>query len=206
VITVYVECPFVLQLALKQEHAEYCERIASAATGGAFEIALPIVALVGPLYVQRGDLNERRKLASAWRAQANQLKRTNAVTHQDAVAAMEEALVKVAPIDDADRTSIADTIARLSRTCRLLPFHESLFAQGFSIERRMGLTSVDALAVATILDEARTLNPLSHDRAFLALDKKSMASAIPELRAAGVQMCGEPASLEAWLKARGVTL
>jgi predicted nucleic acid-binding protein len=203
VITVYVECPFVLQLALKQEHAEQCERIASAAAGGTFEIALPIVALVEPLYVQRGDVNERRKLASAWRTQANQLKRTSAVTHQDAVAAMEEALVKVAPIDDADRKSIADTISRLSRTCRLLPFQESLFAEGFSIERRMGLTSVDALAVATILDEARTL---SHDRAFLSLDKKSMASAIPELKGAGLHVCGEPASLEAWLKARGVTL
>ena len=202
-ITVYVECPFVLQLALKQEHAGPCERIASAAAVGAFEIALPIVALVEPLYVQRGDVNDRRRLASAWRAQANQLKRSNAVVHQDAVTAMEEALVKVAPIDDEDRMSIADTIARLSRVCRLLPLHERLFVEGFSIERRMGLTSIDALAVAAILDEARTL---SHDRAFLSLDKRSMASAIPELKAAGVQMCGEPASLEAWLKARGVTL
>lgn len=170
---------------------------------GAFEIALPIVALVEPLYVQRGDVNERKKLAGAWRAQVNQLKRTNATTYRDAVAAMEEALVKVAPIDDEERTSIAETITRLSKQCRILPFRENLFAEGFSIERRMGLTSVDALAVATILDEARTL---SHDCAFLSLDKKSMASAIPELKAASVQMCGEPASLEAWLKARGVDL
>jgi hypothetical protein len=138
-----------------------------------------------------------------WRAQATQLKRTNATVHRDAVAAMEEALVKAAPIDDEERTSIAEAIARLSQTCRLLPFRERLFAEGFSIERRMGLTSVDALAVATILDEAKTL---SNDRAFLSLDKKSMTPAAPELRAVGVQMCNEPAGLEAWLKARGVTL
>jgi hypothetical protein len=203
VITVYAECPFVLQLALKQEHAEICERIANGAMGRAFELALPIVALVEPLYVQRGNFIERRRVADLWRVQATQLKRTNATMHQDAVAAMEDALVKAAPIDDEERTSIAETIARLSKICRLLPFRESLFAEGFSLERRMGLTSVDALAVVTILDEAKTL---SNDRAFLSLDKKSMAPAGPELAAAGVQMCNEPESLEAWLKARGVIL
>lgn len=202
-ITVYVECPFVVQLALKQEHAGDCERIANDGTGDSFEIALPIVALVEPLYMQRGDVNDRRRLAGSWRTQANQLKRTNATTHRDAVAAIEEALVKVAPIDDEERTSIAETIARLSKTCRLLAFRESLFSEGFSLERRMGLTSVDALAVATIIDEARML---THDRAFLSLDKKSMAPAVPELKDAGVDVCNEPASLEAWLKARGVTL
>lgn len=75
--------------------------------------------------------------------------------------------------------------------------------EGFNIERRVGLTSVDALAVATILDDAKTL---SHDRAFLSLDKKSMAPAVQELKDAGVQVCSEPASLEAWLRARGVAL
>jgi len=203
VITVYTECPFVLQLALKQEHAEDCERIAKGATGGAFELVLPIVALVEPLYVQRGNYMERRRVADLWRAQANQLKRTNAALHQDAVAAMEEALVKAARIDDEERTSIAETIAHLSKACRLLPFRETLFAEGFGIERRMGLTSVDALAVATILDEARAS---SNDRAFLSLDKKSMTPAVPQLRDAGVQICNEPASLEAWLRARGVSL
>lgn len=202
-ITVYVECPFVLQLALNQEQAEACDRIVDGVKGGSFELALPIVALVEPLYVQRGNFAERRRVAELWRAQVTQLKRTNTTVHQDAVAAMEDALVKAAPIDDHDRASIADTIARLSGTCRLLPFRESLFAEGFDIERRLSLTSVDALAVATILDDAR---PSSHDRAFLSLDKKSMTPAISELKAVGVEVCNEALSLEAWLKARGVTL
>lgn len=202
-ITVYVECPFVLQLGLKQEHVGDCERIVNGATNGAFEIALPIVALVEPLYVQRGNFIERRKVADLWRAQASQLKRTNATTHQDAVAAMEDALVKAAPIDDEERNSIAETIARLSTICRLLPFRENLFAHGFSIEQRMGLTSIDALAVATILDDAKALNT---ECVFLSLDKKSMAPAVPQLKAARVYVCNEPTSLEVWLAGRGVTL
>lgn len=202
-ITVYIECPFVLQLALKQEQAEACDRIANGVAGGSFELALPIVALVEPLYVQRGNFMERRRVAELWRSQATQLKRTNTTVHQDAVAAMEDALVKAAPVDDQERSGIADTIARLSRTCRLLPFRESLFAEGFDIERRLSLTSVDALAVATILDDARTLR---NDRAFLSLDKKSMTPANSELKVVGVEVCNEALSLEAWLKYRGVTL
>jgi len=203
VITLYVECPFVLQLALKQEHAEACERIVNGVAGGAFEIALPIVALVEPLYVQRGNFNERREVVRLWRQQVAQLKRTSSTVHQDAVAAMEEALVKAAPIDDEERTNIADAITRLSGICRLLPFHARLFGGGFGIERTVGLTSVDALAVATILDDARTM---STDRVFLSLDKKSMTPVVPELKAVGVHICNEPAALEAWFNARGVTL
>jgi len=109
---------------------------------------------------------------------------------------------KAAPIEDQERASIADTIAVLSKTCRLLPFHESLFAAGFDLERRLSLTSVDALAVATILDDARTA---TSDRAFLSLDKRSMTPASSELKAVGVDVCNEAASLESWLKARGVT-
>jgi hypothetical protein len=76
------------------------------ATSGAFEIALPIVALVEPLYVQRGNFIERRKVADLWRVQANQLKRTNATTHQDAVAAMEDALVEDMSLASVSRESV----------------------------------------------------------------------------------------------------
>lgn len=202
-ITVYAESPFVLQLAWKQEHEELCERIVNGAAGHAFELVLPMVALVEPLYVQRKNSMDRRNVAELWRKQARQLKRTNASTYQDAVAAMEDALVKAAAIEDEERASIAATISRLSAICRVLPFRESLFGEGFGIERRLDLTSVDALAIATILDDARAM---TNDRAFLSLDRKSMAPAVSLLKDAGMDVCSAPASLEAWLRARGVTL
>lgn len=202
-ITVYAESPFVLQLAWKQEHEEICERIANGAAGHAFELVLPMVALVEPLNAQRKNSIERRNVADLWRKQVRQLKRTNSSIYQDAVAAMEDALVRAAAIDDEERAGIAATISRLSAISRVLPFRESLFGEGFSIERRLDLTSVDALAIATILDDARVM---THDRAFLSLDRKSMAPAISALKDAGVDVCNAPASLEAWLKARGVTL
>lgn len=202
-IIIYAESPFVLQLAWKQEHEEICERIANGAAGHAFELVLPMVALVEPLNAQRKNSIERRNVADLWRKQVRQLKRTSSSIYQDAVAAMEDALVKAAAIDDEERVSIAATISRLSAICRVLPFRDSLFGDGFSIERRLDLTSVDALAIATILDDARTTTA---DRAFLSLDRKSMAPAVSLLKDAGVDVCNAPASLEAWLKARGVTL
>lgn len=116
---------------------------------------------------------------------------------------MQDALLKTSTIDDHERKSIADTIGRLSGLCRLLPFQHGLFAEGFDLERRLGLTSVDALAIATIMDDAARR---SHERAFLSLDKKSMTPVVPELKSLGVDVCHKAADLEAWLNARGVTL
>lgn len=202
-ITVYVECPFVLELALKQEQAEDCERVVNGARGGGFELALPIVALVEPLYALRGSSEKRKRAAEQWQAQVAQFKKTDTSLHRDAVSAMQDALLKMAKIEDHERRSVADTAGRLSAQCRLLPVRDSLFAKGFDLEQHFGLTSVDALAVSTIMDDAKTRG---HDRVFLSLDKKSMTPIIPELNTLGVDVCHRAESLAGWLKKRGVTL
>ena len=193
----------MLELALKQEQAENCERIVNGVRGGVYELALPIVALVEPLYAHRGSSEKRKRVAEQWQEQLAQFKKTDTPLHRDAVTAIQDALVKTAKIEDYERRRIADTAGRLSAQCRLLPVRDSLFAEGFNLERHLGLTSVDALAISTIMDDARTL---SHDRVFLSLDKKSMTPVISELKTLRVDVCHKADNLEGWLKARGVTL
>lgn len=201
-ITIYAESPYLLQIALRQEHSRACEDLLDRTDQRTIEIAVPIVALVEPLTTWRLRVSDRARVGEEWRKQARELARTDSPIYKDAAAALQEALLKTAAMDDEERGNIDAAIARVSAKARLMPFKAELFAAGYAMEARTGLTSIDALAAVTILADDARPDPAG-ERVFLSLDKKSYtAAALEEFRSAGVQVFHQADALTGWLGAR----
>ena len=214
-ITVYAESPFVMQLALRQEHAVRCDALLGQAAKKTIDLALPIVALVEPLYTWRVRANDRLRLGNEWKRQIGQWQRTEAVTYKDAAVALNEAVLKAAAIDGEERLSIDAAITRVSAACRLLPLEPDLFSAAYRLEAK-ALTSIDAVVAATILHDARALaaadkravaddRAAGHDRALLAFDGKAINAAVEaDFVTLGVKVFRRPDALAGWLDSLGV--
>lgn len=70
---IYAEAPFVLQLALRQEHRAICEQLLKLAAAGTIVLALPLIGLIEPLSTVRLRANKRNDLNNNWREEARQL-------------------------------------------------------------------------------------------------------------------------------------
>ena len=202
---IYAEAPFVLQLALRQEHSEFCKQLLDLASAGTIVLALPLIALIEPLSAMRLRASKRIDLRNSWRDEARQLSRTDDDTYRDAARALQQALLKTAEMANDERTNLNDVIARIGTCAKILAPTIDQFAEAYVIEGK-GPTSLDALALCCILNDARTLDE-STDRALLAFDLKAISESIREdLKGARIKVFGTPDELAPWLASRGVTL
>jgi ABC-type transporter Mla subunit MlaD len=205
VIRVYAETPFVLQLALRQEHFETCKKLLDLASAGTIGLALPLVALIEPLSTMRLRASKRNELNDSWSEEARQLSRTDEPAYRDAARALQQALLKTAEMVNDERKNLNDVIARIGTCAKILAPTVDQFAEAYVIEGK-GPTSLDALALSCILNDARTLDE-STDRALLAFDLKAISAPIREdLKGARIKVFGAPDQLAPWLASKGVTL
>lgn len=202
-ITVYAETPLVLQIALGQEAADGCQRLLDLASNEELELAVPRVSVVETLYVWRRRANERRELMNELTRQANELERTDFETHRSAVESLRDANLHVADLADDEREELHRTTQRLFATARLIDVDLAIFDEAYRLENE-GLTSVDALAIAAILADARSRD---EPRKFLSLDRKAInASVRKTLTDAGVGVCTDLGALAGWLSSHDVKL
>jgi hypothetical protein len=205
VTCIYAEAPFVWQLALRQEHFQACEQLLELASAGTIVLALPLVALIETLGTVRLRSNKRNELNNSWREEARQLARTASTGYQDAAKALQEALLKTAEMASDERKNLNKVIARVGECARILLPTIGQFADAYLIEAK-GPTSLDALALACILEDARNLDA-SRERALLAFDRRAVSVPVTEeLKSAGIKVFGTPDQLVPWLASRGITL
>lgn len=202
---IYVEAPFVWQLALRQEDFQACEQLLELASAGTIVLALPLVALIETLGTVRLRSNKRNELNNSWREEARQLGRTASTGYQDAAKALQEALLKTAEMASDERKNLNKVIARLGECARILLPTIGQFTDAYLIEAK-GPTSLDALALSCIVGDARSLDA-SIERALLAFDRRAVSVPImEELKSAGIKVFGTPDQLAPWLASIGVTL
>lgn len=91
---IYVEAPFLWQLALRHEYFEVCRQLLDLASAGMLELALPLTALIETLGTVRLRTHKRNELNNRWREEAKQLDRTNDAAYKDAARALQDALLK----------------------------------------------------------------------------------------------------------------
>jgi hypothetical protein len=205
VTRIYVEAPFVWQLALRQEHAAACEQLLMLASSGAIVLALPLVALIETLNTVRVRTSKQSELNNSWRDAARQLARSDGTAYQEAATALQTALLKTAEMASDERRNLDKVIAQIGSCAQVLLPTIGQFAGAYFLEAK-GPTSLDALALACILDDARKLDA-SSDRALLALDQKAISPTIAEmLKVADIKVFGSPHQLAPWLASKGVTL
>jgi len=172
---------------------------------GAIVLALPLVALIEALGTVRLRTNKRKELNNSWREEARQLARTAGTAYQDAARALQEALLKTAEMASDERKNLNKVIDRIGTCATILSPAIGQFADAYLIEAK-GPTSLDALALACILEDARNLDA-STGRALLAFDRKAVSIPITEdLKSADIKVFGTPDQLAPWLASRGVTL
>ena len=213
-IRVYAETPFVLQLALRQEHFEPCKQLLDLASSGTIVLALPLVALIEPLNTMRLRASKRNELQNSWSVEARQLSRTDEPAYRDAASALQLALLKTLEMANDERKNLNHVIAQIGSCATILPTTVDRFAESYIIEGKgptsfiegKGLTSLDALGLACILDDARTIDEAT-DRALLAFDRRAISPQILEdLKSARIKVFGTPDQLAPWLASKGVPL
>lgn len=213
-IRVYAETPFVLQLALRQEHCEPCKQLLDLASARTIVLALPLVALIEPLSTMRVRASKRIQLQNSWSEEARQLSRTNEPIYRDAASALQLALLKTLEMANDERKNLNAVIAQIGRCATILPTTVDRFTECYIIEGKgqtsiiegKGPTSLDALGLACILDDARSIDE-SADRALLAFDRRAISPQILEdLKSARIKVFFAPDQLAPWLASKGVTL
>jgi len=166
---------------------------------------LPLVALIEALGTVRLRSNKRKELNNSWREEARQLARTAGTAYQDAARALQEALLKTAEMARGEHKNLNKVIARIGTCATILLPTIGQFADSYLIEAK-GPTSLDALALACILEDARNLDA-STGRALLAFDRKAVSAPITEdLKSADIKVFGTPDQLAPWLASSGITL
>jgi hypothetical protein len=208
VIRIFVETPFVLQLALRQEHAAICTRLLDLSDAGALELVVPLLALAEPLGTLRLRVSKNIERNNRWRAEARDLARTNEPHYRQAAQALQDAGLHTAQMDDEERRNLNEVIARLWRSVRVALPSATTFQTAFELEAKgqsaRGQTGIDALAIATILEDARSAPPDTR-MGFFALDRKAVNALIrADLSAANVKFFLETESLTGWLKSENV--
>lgn len=209
-IRLFVETPFVLQLALRQEQAGVCAQLLDLAESGALELVVPLLALVEPLGTFRLRTNKHRERNNRWREEARDLARTDEPRYRSAAQALKEARLHMAEMDDEERRRLDAVIARTWKSARIALPSASTFQIAYELERKgqsgKGQTSIDALAIATILEDARAA-PIEAKMAFYALDRRAVNTFIvTDLSAANVKLFSHPQPLASWLKSERVDL
>jgi|SRR5882672_7323977 len=206
---IYVEAPFVWQLALRQEYFAACRQLLDLASTGSLELALPLTAFIETLTTVRLRTNKRNDLKNSWREEARQLARTNADAYQDAAKALQEALLKTAEMASDERRNLDAVIAQIGTYARILSPTIGHFTDAHRLEAK-GSTELDALAIACILADAHGAATAT-DRALLALDRKAVekrkaTGLIEDLRSAGIKVFVTPKELAPWLASKGIEL
>lgn len=149
--------------------------------------------------------SKRNELNDSWSEEARQLSRTDEPAYRDAARALQQALLKTAEMVNDERKNLNDVIVRLGTCAKILPLTMEQFAESYAIERK-GPTSLDALGLACILDDARTVDE-STDRALLALDRRAiLLPVLEDLKSARIKVFFAPDQLASWLASKGVTL
>jgi hypothetical protein len=204
VIRIFVETPFVLQLALRQEHAAFCTRLLDLADSGEIEIVVPLLALVEPLGTLRLRALKNIERNNRWRTEARDLARTNEPHYRQAAEALQDAGLHTAQMDDEERRNLNEVITRLWKSVRVALPSATTFQTAFELESAKGQTGIDALAIASILEDARSAPPDAR-MGFFALDQKAVNALIrPDLSAANVKLFLETKQLTGWLKSEKV--
>lgn len=205
---IYVEAPFLWQLALRQEHIEVCRQLLDLASAGTIELALPLTALIETLATLRLRSSKRDDLNNSWREEARQLDRTDGVAYKDAARALREAVLKTAEMASDERKNLNTVITRVGACAQILLPTVDQFAAVLLKDK--GPTELDALALACILADARALDA-AIDRALLALDRKAVearkaAGVTEDLKGAGIKVFATPKELAPWLASKGIGL
>jgi hypothetical protein len=208
VIRIFVETPFVLQLALRQEHGAVCTKLLTLADTGEIELVVPLLALVEPLGTLRVRASKNIERNNGWRAEARELARTNEPHYRRAAQALQDAGLFTAQMHDEERRNLNEVIARLWKSARVALPGATTFQTAFELEAKgqsgRGQTGLDALAIATILEDARSAPP-DVKMGFFALDRRAVNALIREdLSAANVKFFLETESLTGWLKSEHV--
>lgn len=209
-IRIFVETPFVLQLALRQEHSATCTRLLDLADAGEIELVVPLLALVEPLGTLRHRVSKNIERNNRWRGEAHDLARTNEPHYRQAAQALQDAGLHTAQMDDEERRNLNEVIARLWKSARVALPSATTFQTAFELEAKgqtgRDQTGIDALAIATILEDAR-LAPPEMRMGFFALDRKAVNALVrADLSAANVKFFLETESLAGWLRSEKVDL
>jgi hypothetical protein len=211
VTTIYVETPFVLQLALSQEYAGECSTLLNLASSKAVDLVVPLVALIEPFGTLRLRRGKRIEITRSWQEAARDLERTDNITYQDAAKNLQQVMLTTAEMGSNELKNLHRIVDRIWSSARILHPTVEQFKESYNIELAgpsadsKGATSIDALVLSSILGDARTLDA-SIDRAFLALDRKAITAPVADqLKKAGIKKFGEVSPLLQWMSSIGIT-
>lgn len=208
--TLYAETNLLLELAYRQEQADYCEQFLDAAEAGQLKLVVPMLALFEPLYKWRGDQDRHSKRAEEWQNLARQLDRRKDEVSAELHATLAQAAQHARKLVEIERRALANVIDRIARCARVIPLLPQDFAAAYEHEQ-MGLMPADALILVAILRDAREHSE-AHERSnglfFFTRDSNFTRNAVVHnrLKEAGIEPLSSAEHLVKKLRSRGAML
>jgi predicted nucleic acid-binding protein len=174
---VYVESNFILEIALQQEEAAQANELLDMVEGKLIELAFPAFSLSEPFATVVARAKARAGLAETTRQQMRELGRSQ--PHRSFATSLESLTKQFAAIAKAEMDLLESTLGRMLRAARVLPLDATTFASALAHERTLGLSAPDAIILASVESDLRTVP--SQPRCFLNRNHKDFGQ--PGVRA-----------------------
>ena len=177
---VYVETNFVLELALRQEDWESCERILSLAESGDLELVVPAYSLMEPFETLARRGNERKEALGLLNRELSHLGRTS--EFRSASEASAEVVSLLSDSIELERDRLAESTSRLADSAIVVDLTSEVFRISLAYQTSPGLSPPDAVVLATIVTHLTNHPPddisylINRDQHFSTPDVRSLLS------------------------------
>jgi predicted nucleic acid-binding protein len=148
-MNVYCESNFVLELALVQEQHLSCERILGLCEAGKVNLIVPAYCLVEPYETAIRRARERRRLATDFAREVQQLIRSEPYKGESEVLQGVTSLLVRSTEEEKKRLDRA--VERLASVAEVIRLEATTIAEALGAQESLGLSPQDSLVYASIL-------------------------------------------------------
>ncbi|MDQ3250658.1 MAG: PIN domain-containing protein, partial [Chloroflexota bacterium] len=148
-MNVYVESNFVLELALVQEQHSSCERVLELCEAGKVRLVVPAYCLAEPYETAVRRARERRRLATDFAREVQQLIRSEPYKGESEVLQGVTSLLVQSTEEEKKRLDRA--VERLVSLAEVIPLQAATLAAALGFQASLGLSPQDSLVYASII-------------------------------------------------------
>ena len=146
---IYVESNFVIEMAVGQEEASFCDSLLKMSAEGLLELSIPAFSILEPYQTLERRRRDRAELHRRLQAELDQIARAAELSSD--VAALRGALGIIVSSADHDIEAIEDLRKRITRQLDVIPLDAAVLRGASQLQADFGLSAPDAVVAASVL-------------------------------------------------------
>ncbi|MFQ5632368.1 MAG: PIN domain-containing protein [bacterium] len=153
-MNVYVESNFVLELALKQEQYESCEKLLSLCESGKVSLLLPAFSIAEPFETVIRRAKDRMQLVEILNNEIDQLSRS--VLFKNEIGALPNVAGILTRSCEQELQELYTARNRILSVAEIIPLEQNILTAAVNLQTTSRLEFLDAIVYASVLEHLRT--------------------------------------------------